>query len=78
MSVNAFNPAPAEELLGYHFSNPELLRCALTHPSAVEGQPTMHSYERLEFLGDSILGAIVALEAFERFGDIDEGGLTRI
>ena len=37
-----------------------------------------YSYERLEFLGDSILGAIVAAKAFERFHDLDEGGLTRI
>ena len=36
------------------------------------------SYERLEFLGDSILGALVANEAFHRFPDLDEGGLTRI
>ena len=36
------------------------------------------SYERLEFLGDSILGAIVATIAFHQFPDLDEGGLTRI
>ena len=36
------------------------------------------SYERLEFLGDSVLGAIVATEAFHRYPELDEGGLTRI
>lgn len=36
------------------------------------------SYERLEFLGDSVVGLVVAEEAYRRFGDIDEGGLTRI
>ena len=68
----------AQELLGYRFADTELLRAAITHPSATEGAHTRHSYERLEFLGDSILGAIVAREAFETFRNLDEGGLTRI
>lgn len=67
----------AQELLGYRFKDPELLCAALTHPSATEGA-TRHSYERLEFLGDSILGATVAWEAFERYPQLAEGGLTRI
>ena len=37
-----------------------------------------YSYERLEFLGDSVLGAIVASKAFNQFHELDEGGLTRI
>ncbi len=77
MSVR-FDPSRAEVLLNYHFANPELLRAALTHPSAAEGSGILHSYERLEFLGDSILGDIVAREAFQRFPKMDEGGLTRI
>ena len=68
----------AEEILGYTFANRELLTAALTHPSALEGTGSKRSYERLEFLGDSILGAIVAREAFARFPELDEGGLTRI
>lgn len=67
-----------EAIVGHRFSNPSLLLSAITHPSAVEGKPVKYSYERLEFLGDSILGAIVANEAFHRFHDLDEGGLTRI
>lgn len=47
----------AQEILGHEFNNKVLLRAALTHPSAVEGLPVSASYERLEFLGDSILGA---------------------
>ena len=39
--------------------------------------PVSASYERLEFLGDSILGAIVATDLFERFPDMDEGALTQ-
>ncbi len=68
----------AEEIIGYKFSNTNLLRYAITHPSATEGRSTKCSYERLEFLGDSILGAIVATEAYHSFTDLDEGGLTRI
>ena len=68
----------AQEIIGYKFSNQQLLLSAITHPSAAEGRSVRYSYERLEFLGDSILGAIVASIAFERFHDLDEGGLTRI
>ncbi len=68
----------AQEVLGYRFSDENLLLSAITHPSAVEGKPVTCSYERLEFLGDSVLGSIVAREAFNRFPEMDEGGLTRI
>lgn len=67
-----------EETLGYTFKDPELLLAALTHPSAAEGRSLSDSYERLEFLGDSILGAIVADRAFHAYQNVDEGGLTRI
>ncbi len=68
----------AQEILGYEFDNTQYLLSAITHPSATEGRSVKFSYERLEFLGDSILGALVANEAFHRFPDLDEGGLTRI
>lgn len=68
----------AEEILGYEFTNKQLLLSAITHPSATEGRSVRFSYERLEFLGDSVLGAIVASIAFDEFHDLDEGGLTRI
>ena len=70
--------ALAQKILGYEFKNSDILLAAITHPSATEGKPVKFSYERLEFLGDSILGAIVANEAFHSFHEIDEGGLTRI
>ena len=70
--------AVAQEILGYRFADEQLLLSAITHPSATEGKSVKYSYERLEFLGDSILGAIVATIAFDRFHDLDEGGLTRI
>ena len=67
-----------EEILDYSFANKDLAQAAITHPSAVEGQPVWRSYERLEFLGDSIVGAIVARDVFERYRDMDEGELTRL
>ena len=67
-----------QQILGYQFKNLELLKSAITHPSAVEGKPVSAGYERLEFLGDSVVGFIVSEELFERFPDMDEGGLTRL
>ncbi len=70
--------AHIEGICGYKFKNRGLVTSAITHPSAVEGLPVSASYERLEFLGDSILGGIVAKDLFERFPDMDEGELTRL
>lgn len=80
MSVSLDDSAllKAESILGHEFSDKTLLCRALTHPSAVENEPVWASYERLEFLGDSILGAIVATDLFEKFPSMDEGGLTRM
>jgi ribonuclease-3 len=62
-----------QQRVGYRFSGPELLAQALTHRS--HGAP--HN-ERLEFLGDSILNCVVAVELFERFRDLPEGDLSRL
>ena len=63
-----------QKSLGYNFNTgPELLIRALTHRS--HGSD---NYERLEFLGDSLLGFIIADTIFERFPDADEGQLTRL
>lgn len=70
--------ARIEQICSHKFNNRELITAAITHPSAVEHLPVSASYERLEFLGDSILGAIVATDLFERFRDMDEGKLTRL
>lgn len=70
--------ARAQEILQYRFNSEQFLLSAITHPSATEGKSVKYSYERLEFLGDSILGAFVAEAAFDAFSNLDEGGLTRI
>jgi ribonuclease-3 len=67
-----------QEIVGYRFKDPELLRAAITHPSAIEGKPVSAGYERLEFLGDSVVGFVVAEELYEQFPEMDEGGLTRL
>ena len=56
--------------------SPELLQRALTHSSWV-GERT-GSYERLEFLGDSVLGLAIASVLYSRFPDREEGGLARL
>ena len=67
-----------EEKLGYHFKNPEYLKTALTHSSyANEIRTAGGSNERLEFLGDSILGLVVADHLFKQFPDLPEGDLTK-
>lgn len=69
-----------EEKLGYHFQNPALLENALTHSSYANEHhlgPT-GSNERLEFLGDSVLGMVVADNLYHTFPDLPEGQLTRL
>ena len=65
--------AEIERICGHTFQDKSLIESAITHPSAVEGKPVSASYERLEFLGDSILGAIVATDLFERFPAMSGG-----
>lgn len=65
--------------LGHDFSQPELLSQALTHPSASKGRKDKGGmpYERLEFLGDRVLGLVVAEMLFQRFPNEPEGDLAK-
>ena len=78
-----------EKALGHRFRRPALLREALTHSSLRHEQLTGASYteplegdpgdnERLEFLGDAIVGMLVAESLYRRFPDLREGELTRL
>jgi ribonuclease-3 len=69
-----------EEKLGYHFQNPALLDNALTHSSYANEHHlgSINSNERLEFLGDSILGMVVADSLYHTFPNLPEGDLTRL
>jgi len=59
--------------LGYVFTQPQLLQRALTHRSY-----SSEHYERLEFLGDSILGCAIAKYLFNEFPELSEGDLSRL
>lgn len=67
-----------ENIIGYRFENKEVLKEALTHKSyAGEHRSSKHN-ERLEFLGDSILGAIVADYIYNQCPHVEEGVLSKI
>ena len=67
-----------EKKLGYTFQDRSLLENALTHSScANESKGRLQSNERLEFLGDSILGMVVADHLYRNHPDLPEGDLTR-
>src|SRR5689334_9767930 len=68
--------AACQERIGYQFQNLELLEGALTHASGA--QHRLASNERLEFLGDAILGAIVCEILFRQYPEYLEGDLTKI
>jgi ribonuclease-3 len=70
-STERANLAPLEERLGHRFSDPQLLLLALSHASLGAG-----SNERLEFLGDRVLGLIIAEKLYGELPDEDEGGLA--
>ncbi len=63
--------------IGYEFKNIDLLRQALTHKSFVNDDPTSVTNERLEFLGDRVLGLVTAQMICAAFPDADEGELHR-
>ncbi len=65
--------AQLEQVIGYKFRQRELLKQALTHRSA-----HAHHNERLEFLGDSILGVVIAEALYQRFPNVAEGDLSRM
>ena len=68
--------------LGHNFANPELLKDALTHPSLAgykqRNKPkSVPAYERLEFLGDRVLGLIIAAWLYEIYPNAHEGDLAK-
>jgi ribonuclease-3 len=67
-----------QERLGYTFRDEGLLRLALTHPSVThESTGNTPDNQRLEFLGDSVLGVILTRELYEKFPKLGEGPLTK-
>ena len=67
-----------EQIIGYNFKNKALLKNALSHTSFVnEKKDGSASNERLEFLGDSILGMVTAHFLFTRYPNMPEGDMTK-
>lgn len=67
-----------ESLLGMRVRNLALYQQALLHKSAVKIYNASQSYERLEFIGDSVLNLIVAKDLFDKYPDSDEGFMTKL
>ncbi len=72
------NTESLEKKIGYRFKNKDLLKLALTHSSYNGEKSHLHNYERLEFLGDSILGFTAAEYFYKTLSDRPEGELTKI
>lgn len=64
--------------LGYRFGDPALLEMSLTHRSWANEQGVESNYERIEFLGDAVLGLLVAHWLYERYPDLAEGDLSKL
>jgi ribonuclease-3 len=68
--------AGLEARLGHRFADPDRLAIALTHVSAVPGREIKRANQRFEFLGDRVLGLVIAQTLLERFAEEREGGLA--
>jgi ribonuclease III len=64
--------------LGYHFDDPALLQQALTHRSWCAENLDSDSNERLEFLGDSVLGLVVTNHIYDVYPTLSEGKLAKL
>ncbi len=69
-----------EKRIGYHFGNQEILKEALTHSSYANERKSKdrRNNERLEFLGDSVLGIVISDHLFSNYPKLPEGELTKI
>ena len=74
------DPADFQDVLGIVFNEPSLLEQALVHSSYINENPALvtgHN-ERLEFLGDAVLGIIVAEKLYQEYPDLSEGEMTKL
>jgi ribonuclease-3 len=68
---------PLEAVIGYRFKNPGLLKLAMSHKSYASESGSGAYNERLEFLGDSVLAAVVAHQLYDEYPEDPEGGLSK-
>jgi ribonuclease-3 len=69
---------PFEKQLGHRFRHPQLLELALTHRSHANERGREEHYERLEFLGDAVLGMVTAEWLYREHPELPEGELSRL
>lgn len=67
----------AEEIIGYTFINKSLLIRAFTHSSYANEHKNFPDYERLEFIGDAVLGFVMSVYLYNYFPNMNEGELTK-
>ena len=78
LSLSGEDLSALEERIGYRFNDRAALALALSHISAVKGDaPRLRSYQRLEFLGDHVLGSVISHMLYEAFPEAEEGELSR-
>jgi ribonuclease-3 len=77
MSQRAKSRRELEARIGHAFADADRLESALTHSSALSGMARAASYQRLEFLGDHVLGLVISDVLFRAFPKADEGELSR-
>ena len=67
-----------QKIINYNFSNKTLLTAALTHTSYINSANPATPFERMEFLGDSVLGLIISEELFLKYPNHTEGQLSKL
>jgi len=72
------DPTPLEKRLGYRFKRLDLLELAVTHRSWANEQGVPEHYERMEFLGDSVLGLVAAEWLYSQHPELPEGDLSKL
>jgi len=75
-AVDASTRSEIEQIIGHEFSDPALLELAFVHASNTDHR--LESNERLEFLGDAVLGSIVCTRIYELYPELLEGDMTKI
>ncbi|WP_374712170.1 ribonuclease III [Symbiobacterium terraclitae] len=81
MALSVLDPerrAWCAQAVGHEFQDESLLLEALTHTTYANEHPKARANERLEFLGDSVVGMVIAAHLYAQFPDLPEGELTRI
>ncbi|HEY0513375.1 MAG TPA: ribonuclease III [Thermoanaerobaculia bacterium] len=77
MAFGRRDPTPLEKRLGYRFKRPDLLELSLTHRSWANEQGIPEHYERLEFLGDAVLGLVTGEWLYAGHPELPEGELSK-